>query len=325
MATFGDKIYEFGGVPIGGQFSTEPNSTFFLKASGSDGKDGKKPSNAVLTLARAHLVMPADKNAVVYLVSESNSAGSTTIRIEGATQTWSKDGTHIVGVSSGGMFGSRARISGTADTADVSPLMEWSADNGSMKNIHLFYGENDAGDLGAFQVSGERNYFYNCHFAGIGNATQDATDAYSLSLTGDENMFERCVIGLDTVGRGTASNSEIQLVTGQTATRNIFKDCIILTNADAAGHQFIKSTGDLSLDRFLMFDNCNFINSGVNAGGATMTEAFDLSTTMGGTIILKDCSLFGCTEWDAGDGGDIQIVGASGIATTSGIGLEPAV
>ena len=325
MSTFGDKVYEFGGVPIGGQFSTEPNSTFFLKASGSDGKDGKKPSNAVLTLARAHLVMPADKNAVVYLVSESNSAGSTTIRITEATQTWSKDGTHIVGVASGGMFGSRARISGTANAANVTPLMDWTANNGSMKKIHLFYGEADAGDLGAFKVSGERNYFYNCHFAGIGHADQDATDAYSLSLTGDENMFERCVIGLDTIGRGTAENSEIQLVTGQTATRNVFKDCIILTNADAAGHQFIKSTGDLSLDRFLMFDNCNFINSGVNAGGATMTEAFDLSTTMGGTIILKDCGLFGCSEWDAGDGGDIQVVGASGIATTSGIGIEPAV
>lgn len=325
MSTFGDKIFELGGVPMGGKFQSEPNSTIWLKASGSAGADGKTPKKAVSTLARAHTLIPADKNGVVYLVSESNSASSTTIRITAATETWSKDGTHLIGVASGGMFGSRARISGTADTADVSPLMAWSADNSSMQNIHLFYGENDAGDLGAFQVSGERNYFYNCHFAGIGNATQDATDAYSLSLTGDENLFEKCIIGLDTIGRGTASNSEIQLVTGQTATRNIFKDCIILTFADSAGHQFIKSTGDLSLDRFLMFDNCNFINSGINAGGATMTEAFDLSTTMGGTIILKDCGLFGCTEWDAGDGGDIQIVGSSGIATTSGIGIEPAV
>ena len=56
-----------------------------------------------------------------------------------------------------------------------------------------------------------------------------------------------------------------------------------------------------------------------------MTEAFDLSTTMGGTIIIKDCGLYGCTEWDAGDGGDVEIVGSSGIAATSGIGIEPAV
>lgn len=325
MSTFGDKVYELGGVPMGGQFQSEPDSTIWLKASGSDGRNGRSPSRAVLTLGQAHTLIPADKNGVVYLVSESNSAGSTTIRIADATETWSKDGTHLIGVAGGQMIGSRARISNTAATADVSPLMAWSADNGSMKNIHIFYGEADAGDLGAFQVSGERNYFYNCHFAGIGNDTQDAADAYSLSLTGDENLFEKCVIGLDTIGRGTASNSELQLVASQTATRNIFKDCIFLTFADAAGHQFVKSTGDLSLDRFLMFDNCSFINSGVNAGGVEMTEAFDLSTTMGGTVIIKDCALYGAIEWDAGDGGDIEIVGSSGIAATSGIGLEPAV
>ena len=327
MSTFGDKVYEFGGVPMGGQFATEPNSTLFLKASGSDGKDGKKPSNAVLTLARAHLLIPADKNGVVYLVSESNSAGSTTIRITEATQTWSKDGTHIVGVASGGMFGSRARISGTANAANVSPLLDWSADNGSMKNIHLFYGEADAGDLGAFQVSGERNYFYNCHFAGIGDALQDATGAYSLQVTGSENLFEKCIIGLDTVGRGSAVNSELRLPASSSATRNIFRDCIFLTYADVAGHQFVWADTN-AIDRFILFDNCKFINSAIHSGGATMTEAMHLPAQMGGSVILNNCSLFGATEWEAGDTGEVLVVGPVGAAGStgtdgSGVSIEP--
>ena len=327
MSTFGDKIYEFGGVPMAGKFQSEPNSTIWLKASGSDGKDGKSPKNAVKTLTRAHLLMPADKNGVVYLVSESNSAGSTTIRIDGATETWSKDGTHLIGVASGGMIGSRARISSTANAANVSPLMDWSADNSSMQNIHVFYGEADAGDLGAFQVSGERNYFYNCHFAGMGDALQDATGGYSLQVTGDENLFEKCVIGLDTVGRGSAVNSELRLPASSSARRNVFKDCIFLTYADVAGHQFVWADTN-AIDRFIMFDNCTFINSAEHSGGAVMTEAMHLPVQLGGTMILKDCGLYGATEWEAGDTGEIQVVGAVGAAGStgvdgSGVAVEP--
>jgi hypothetical protein len=324
MTTFGDQVYQYGGAPVGGLFTPAGDEVYFVKPnSGNNQNQGKKPTDALATLQQAHTNINADKNGVVYLVSEDNSASGTTNRIAGATFTWSKDGTNIVGVASGGMIGSRARISNTADTTDVSPLMEWSASNGSMRNVHIFYGEADAGDLGAFLVSGERNYFKNCHFAGIGNATQDAAGAYSLSVSGDENLFEDCVIGIDTIGRGSAANSELLFPASGQATRNIFRRCIFLTFADAATHQFI-TTGASGLDRWALFQECLFINP-VDSTATAMTEAFDLSATQGGSIILQDCGLYGATEWDAGDTGNILIVGASGTAATSGIAIEPAV
>jgi len=320
MTMFGDQVYQYGGAPVNGLFTTGP--VHFIKPStGSNNNRGKQPDDAVATLAKGLSLTTADKNSLVYLVSEDNSASGTTARISLATFDWNKDGTKLIGVASGGMIGSRARISNTADATDVSPLMTWSASNGSMQNIHVFYGEADAGDLGCFSVTGDRNYFKNCHFAGIGDATQDAAGAYSLLVTGDENLFEDCVIGLDTIGRGSAANSEL-LMSG-TATRNIFRRCIFLTYADAATHQFL-IIGTLGIDRWVLFDDCTFINA-VDAGATGMTEAFDLATTIGGSVLLKDCALFGATEWEAGDTGEILIVGASGIAATSGIGIEPAV
>jgi hypothetical protein len=324
MTTFGDQVFQFGGSPVGGVFSHEKNEVYFVKpGSGNNQNQGRKPSDALATIAQAHTNLTADKNGVAYLLSEDNSASGTTSRISGSTFTWSKDGTKLVGVASGSIIGSRARIGNTADTTDVSPLMEWSANNASMQNIHIFYGEADAGDLGCFLVSGERNYFKNCHFAGIGNATQDAAGAYSLSVTGDENLFEDCVIGIDTIGRGSAANSELLFPASGAATRNIFRRCIFLTYADAATHQFIIA-GTGSLDRWALFQECVFINA-VDAGATAMTEAIDAAASLGGGLYFQDCGLYGATEWEAGDTGEILIVGASGTAATSGIAIEPAV
>jgi hypothetical protein len=323
MPTFGDQVRQFGGVPVGGVFSTHSKSYFVYPGTGSNSNSGLKPTTPWATLAQAKSAMDADKNAVVYLVAEDNSASGTTNRISAATFDWNVDGSIIQGVCAGGMIGSRARISNTADATDVSPLMTWSASNASMRNVHVLYSEADAGDLGCFSVSGERNYFYRCHFGGIGDTTQDAANAYSLMVSGDENLFEECVIGIDTIGRGSAANSELRFESQ--ATRNIFKNCLFLTYADAATHQFIL-LGASSLDRWALFDNCTFINS-VGSGATTMTEAIDGNASQGGTLIFKDCTLIGCTEWEAGDigVGQVAVMGASGTAATTGIAVEPAV
>lgn len=325
MTTFGDQLYQYGGVPVGsGPLSFAGKAYFVYPGSGSASNVGTKPSSPFALLSEAKAVMPADKNCVVYLVSEDNSASGTTNRISAATFDWNVDGSIIQGVAAGsGMIGSRARISNTADATDVSPLMTWSASNASMRNVHVLYSEADAGDLGCFSVTGERNYFYRCHFGGIGDTTQDAANAYSLMVSGDENLFEQCVIGIDTIGRGSAANSELRFESQ--ATRNVFKDCLFLTYADAATHQFILA-GASSLDRWALFDNCSFINS-VGSGATTMTEAIDGNAAQGGTMIFKDCTLVGCTEWEAGDigVGQVAVMGASGTAATSGIAVEPAV
>jgi len=318
MTTFGDGLYQYGGAAVSGPLTTGP-AIFVKPSTGSDGNRGNSPERAVASLSKAQSLMAADKNGVIYLLAEDNSASGTTNRISGSTFTFSNDGTKIQGINQNGLIGHRSRISNTADTADVSPLMAWSASNSSMANVHVLYSENDAGDLGCFDVSGERNHFYRCHFGGIGHATQDATGAYSLKVTGDENLFEQCVIGLDTIARGTAANSELLLASS--ATRNIFKDCIFLTYAEAAGHQFIIA-GASSIDRFCLFDHCKFINSGVHSAGASMTEALDVGEAPGGTLIFDNCTLYGCAEIDAGDVTGVLAAGPSDDADM-GISLVP--
>lgn len=323
MTTFGDKVYELGGVPVTGPI-TQGNVIHLKPSNGDDANMGTDPKeDAVATWTRGLALLTADQNSILYVYSEDNSASGTT-DYQSDTLTLNKDGVKYIGINSGGLLGQRSRIAQLSTATGVGPLVTFSSSNCFMSNIHIFHGVDDStSGTAAMSVTGDRNHFYRCHFAGIGHATMDSGNNCSLSLTGDENLFEECVVGLDTIGRGTASNSEIYLPASGAAARNVFKNCIIPTFADAAGHQFMV-TASGSMDRYTLFDNCTFINA-VDSTATVMTEAFDLHASQGGTVILKDCVLVGSTEWDAGDTGNVLCCGPVGDADITGIAIEPAV
>lgn len=323
MTTFGDRVYELGGVPVSGPITD--GEVLWVKpgSGGDDANFGTTPDTAVATWSRAHTLVTADLNSIVYVVSQGNGSSATT-DYQSATLTLSKDGVKYIGINAGGLLAQRSRIAQLSTALAVGPLVTFSGDNCFMSGIHVYHGVDDStSGVAAMSVTGDRNHFYRCHFAGIGHATMDTGNNCSLSLTGSENLFEECVIGLDTIGRGTASNSEIYLPAAGAATRNVFKNCIIPTFADDAGHQFMV-TGSGGMDRYTLFDNCTFINA-VDSTATVMTEAFDLHASQGGTVILKDCVLVGSTEWDAGDTGNIVCCGPVGDADITGIAIEPAV
>jgi hypothetical protein len=320
MTTFGDQLYHMGGAPVGGMFTTG-KAWFVNPDTGSDGNAGtaKRP---LATLAKALSKATANRNEVVYLVSESNTAANTT-DYQSTELDWNKDGVHLIGVCSGNNVAQRSRIAQLSTATDVDGLLTVSANNCLIANIHVFQGVDDATSKGAVLVTGSRNKFYNCHFAGIGHATQDTTDNYSLCVSGgSENMFERCTIGLDTIARGTAANSEIRLQSG--ATRNKFYLCDIITYAEANTHQFLLVPTN-GLDRWTIFQDCSFINMPTGtASGTTMTEAFDVTGggSPDGLILLKGCTLVGATDWEANtESGKTFIDGAAPTNNTSGLAV----
>jgi hypothetical protein len=319
MTTFADRVYQLGGVPVGGPV-TQGHVYFVKPASGSDTASGKSPAQALKTLARAQALATANENDIVYLMSEGNAASLCT-DYQSTTLDWAKDGVHLIGINSGGMVSPRSRIAwlSSAPSPAPAPLFTVSADNCRIEGIQVFSGINDADLSFCTNVTGERNTFKNCHFAGIGHATNDFAGAYSLKLAGaDENLFEDCVIGLDTVARGTAANSEI-LFTDQ-ATRNIFRNCIITTFAEAATHQFIIAAAS-SLDRWVLFENCAFINS-IQSTAVAMTEALDLAATAGGMVLLRNCTIVGATDWEASTVSGIAYIDSTvSVAATSGLAV----
>jgi hypothetical protein len=319
MTTFSDRVYQLGGVPVGGPVTQ--GKVFFVRPSGGrDAASGKSPAQALKTLTRALALCTANNNDIVYLIGEGNTSALCT-DYQTTTLDWNKDCVHLYGVNSGGMVSQRSRIAwlSTARSGSPIPLFTVSADNCHIEGIQVFSGVDDAELSFCTNITGERNTFKNCHFAGIGHDTNDAAGAYSLRLAAaSENLFEDCVIGLDTIARGTAANSEI-LFTSQ-ATRNIFRNCIITTFAEAATHQFITAAAG-SLDRWVLFENCAFINQ-IQSTALAMTEALDLAATAGGMVLLRNCTIVGATDWEAATVSGIAYIDSTvSVAATSGLAV----
>ncbi|OGY27938.1 MAG: hypothetical protein A2Z42_04260 [Candidatus Woykebacteria bacterium RBG_19FT_COMBO_43_10] len=229
--------------------------------------------------------MTADQDDVC-VIAGSSSTGRTA---ETAAITWAKRRTHIIGNGPARSINPR---NGMAFAASISPGLTISANNCSFTNISIAtFEDNNV----LVEVTGEYNTFNNVHFQGIGHATAgDDTAARSLLLTNaEENEFNNCTIGLDTVTR-SAANASLEL-TGS-CPRNIFRHCYFPAYCDAATPTFVKSDTGNAHERFLIFEDCIFNNADTGSS-TTMTVAMDLSSTGNGTVFLKDSWCKGATDW----------------------------
>jgi hypothetical protein len=283
---------QYGGLPTGGRF-TNGKSWFVKPYSGLDANNAKSPTKAVKTLLHAKALASADRNDVVYFISESNTAASTT-DYQSAALDWSKDGVALIGINGGQRLSQRSRIAQLSTATNVDDLFTVSANNCLISGIEVFHGVADATSVGAVLVSGSRNHFYNCHFAGIGHDTQDVATNRSLKVTGSENLFEDCTIGLDTISRDTAT---YEMYFDGGATRNIFRKCRIISYAGAAAFTFITSPAS-GVDRWNLFEDCVFINMPTTvASGTTMNQAMAIAGggSPDGLFIFRNCSFTGVT------------------------------
>ena len=298
LTNFPNGITSFGVpvLPLGGM-ATQGNVWFVKPYSGSDGNSGKSPARAFKTLAQALSAATASQNDIVYLISESNTAASTFDYLSAALD-WNKDMVHLIGVNAGPRIGSRAGLRNTTTVLTIEDLFTVSADNCLIANISIFQGDctsSTATSPRAMVVSGERNMIVNCQISGNGS-TDDSMDnagARSLAVTGAENTFSNCYIGLDTVLRSTQT-TEIYLTTGA---RNIFENCII--NSYTSLSTFKAVTVGAS-DRFVLFKDC-IMNAVQNITSAVApTGAID-SGSVNGSVLVMGGGVFGYADVTTAD------------------------
>lgn len=292
---------------------------FYLDpANGSDGNDGSSPDLAFKTLPYAYAQLTANKNQVLCLIGNTGSINLS------AKLTWAKDYTHFIGLCSPVAAGKRARIFQTATATGVSPLIDWTASGCIVKNLYIFHGVADATSKVCFQVTGKRNYFENCHFAGIGDATQDVAGAASLKVDGgEENVFVDCQIGLDSQTTRGANSTE--LLFDGAATRNKFINCHIYAYISNAGHALVTLEDGQAIDRYLILDRCIFQTDSLNQA-VTITQVFNIKAAITqGKIVVRDPMLItdgssGAGAWDGNSRG-IIFSNAPAPAATAGGGI----
>lgn len=290
MTTYGDMLYQLGGVPALSGIPFGPKSKYYFvdPTNGLDGNDGTTVDHAKATVQAAEDLCVSGQHDTVFLIAGASASAVT------ASITWDKNYTHLIGVGCDlpGM-GQRARITGSA-TVDATELLNITGSGCIFRNIQLFNGADADAEAVAAIVAGERNQFQNVFFAGMGHATSAAhTGGCSLQVTGAENTFDWCTIELDTIVRA-AVNYQLKV----SGARNTFRNCHINSNCVTAGAfmvQIDNSGGDLRWNRFI---DCLFYNFRENWGTA-ITDCFDMPA--GGNthdvILQGECMLYGCTGW----------------------------
>jgi hypothetical protein len=261
------------GIPLG----MNSRLIFFDPTNGSDGNDGSEPSMAVKSIETAYALATDNNNDTILMIAGATASNPT------AAIAWAKSYTHLVGLSAPlPGLGQRCRIVGTA-ALDLAQVITISGNGCVFMNLQFFNGSDANAAKGAVVVSGSRNYFKNVFFAGMGHATcAGHASAYSLTVSGAENYFEDCTIGLDTILR-SAANSELII----SAERNRFVHCELRSYCETAGKFLVKidnSTADL---RDTIFEDCLFFNYTVNWANG-IDNAFDMPAA-GNThfVILK--------------------------------------
>lgn len=307
-------------LTVGGNAATRPLSDLIMSnmgtgkviyvdpANGDNGRSGRSPETAVADIETGYDKLTANQNDILVLI-----AGATGFSIDEAL-TWSKSYTHMIGLAAPG-YNCRARI---GNDGDLAALLTVSGSGCIFKNFRVGNYGDDAADLGNVVVSGSRNYFQGVHFFGPGHATPAAVaTARALQLSGaEENTFEDCYIGGETIAR-TAANF-IMEITGASL-RNIFKNCWFISAADNAAYKLIQI--DNTASRFTIFDTCKFYNFSVNHA-TILTEAFDIAVTATQDVIFINPVLIGIAELDAGDEAGTVVVGPA-VSAASGIGVTP--
>lgn len=315
---------------INSNFSTlfagfTPGNIIFCNPSGTgvSNPDGsaQKPYTDLLT---AYNVCRNGMNDVVLLVGNGASSGSARLT---ATFTWAKDATHLVGITPPIFYSQRARIAPTTTGTAFANFFIISGNGCAFQNVQFYQGfaTGTTAQI-CMTVSGNRNYFKNCQFAGM-NDTTSATDTGSRNLkigaagTG-ENVFEDCVIGDDTTAR-TVANSSVEFAGG--TPRNVFRRCYFPFYNTGTGTLGILGTGNACVDRENIFDNCAFVNSIKSGSGAAQAAVLSFSTNApGGLIVFKDCMSIGFTKWGDTNGLANSYLNMPVVsAAAGGLGLNP--
>jgi hypothetical protein len=308
MTTHQDMLYHLGGLPVmtGVPFSKGSKYYFVDARNGNDDDDGLTPDKAMATIIAAEDKCVANRHDTIFIIGTGAAIAMP------AALTWDKSYTHLIGITAPTHVAQRARITHEDATyTGLSPLFNVTATGCIFKNFYCFQGLDDATSLINWQISGGRNYFENVHFAGGGHATMAIDGCKSVRLVGSEgeHMFRHCTFGVDTIAAATGVAA--LSISGGTP-RNVFEECNFILYAGAAGAMFVEWEALSAVDRYMLFDRCRFLNTGLT----TMSQAFSIPASVPAhrRCFLHDCWGYGFTDWEASDRGILYISGGSAAA-----------
>ncbi len=250
MTTFGDRLYEMGGSPVGMTILQPQEERWVYHSTTSQiyselqEKIDSTKLHAEITTAETKVT--SGRNEVVWLTPESHTLAS--------TMTWDSSNTHIIGMHSGSPWSNNVKLTQSGSTAQ-SPAITVSGSDNLIANMHFVMSGSSTDQHVLLKNTGSGNHYQNCWFEGPTNATQaDDTSVKLVQVDGGGNYFKNCVFGTT----ATASGGARLLGFTGSAYRTTFEDCIFYQQADNVGARFIDVSTAFDISGPQFFKNCIF-------------------------------------------------------------------
>lgn len=305
----GNNISGQFGMPLYGITGNLPPFTGnYFWVDGTNGSDGNTggPQDPFKTLTQAQTACLAGNNDVVFF----NNTFTPT-----ATFVWSKNNTHLIGLSLSPYAVPSISVASTAATSGAfSPLVSVTATGCIFQNFSVVSGIAQAATQVAWAEAGGNNTYIGVNFNQVGNATAAAqAGCRALTIASTNNFFQNCTIGSDAIIRATGTNFNLQLLSG--AGSCLFRGCVFPAYTSVAASLFVQ-TAATTLSGYFIFDACIFINDVNNTTGTTMTVAMTIATASLSTVILTpSTTVVGCTTVVA-SGSAVWVSTAASVAAT---------
>jgi hypothetical protein len=308
FSTGGQNISTQFGMPLYGIPDGLPpftGNTFWVDGTnGSDGNTGG-PQDPFKTLSQAQTACLAGNNDVVYFTGTFSPA---------ATFVWSKNNTHLVGLAINPFATPLISVASVAATSGAfSPLVNVTATGCIFQNFSVLSGINQAATQVAWAEAGGSNTYIDVNINQIGHATAGAQAGNrALTLASANNFFQNCVIGNDAIVRATGTNSNVTILAGTGTT--IFRQCLFPMWSSVAANTFIVAA-TATLTGNVILDQCILTNNIQGAGYVANTQAFSISATAGGILLLTPSTVVaGATILNTGGTGPVYASIAAAVA-----------
>ena len=287
---------------------------------GDDNADGTTPDTAVKSCRQGLALATANHHDTVYFIANSNTEASTADFLTSALD-WNKDGVNLIGIGNGNntYIGSRSKIINATTSACPANMFTLSANNCIISGLEIMH-HNGVADLSTAEIcmvlSGMRNVIMNCQISGIGGSYLDTVGSASLYVTGAENYFSNCYIGLDTVIRAECLSEIIIGGSGGSAgTRNIFENCIINSYTSSTSFKGVLFS-NASSHTMTIFKDCIFNAEQNRTSAAQPTGAIDPGSVAGHILDMRS-GVFGYVEHCTGGSALVEVVGPVGAADSN--------
>jgi len=270
------------------------------------------------SLATAYAACESNNNDIIMLDSNSTHSHTGELAV-------SNSRTHFVGMDGGErLHGQGAKIQSAAGTAAVS-VLHVSGTRNTFRNIKFIQGDDEATSLNVLKESGESSLYKNCSFIFGDVDNLGETNAYEVLMSGDSTEFHNCTIGADTLVTSAARAGVAFDVITTASKSTVWKDCIFNVCTSDADFDFIRVVATTDLHFGHVFINPVMLATISDAsGGITTTVAVDSANGLNaGNLLFVNPATNATSFCDATYNSNVKVMGPSGTAATTGVGITP--